>query len=132
MLASVSMNGPHTWALVLSCLVLFLLCVVAFVTPGKRMVLRRVAGVKLPVYPIAFLAVVAVAGVGTAGWAVIDQREDQQYQRFCIDHLTDQGRCAHGPAVEPRRKCLQGEWPPGVQPLGPASDCVKAWLAKEK
>lgn len=41
-LVAVNMNGPHTRALVLSWVVFFLLAVVGFVTPGKRLVRRLV------------------------------------------------------------------------------------------
>jgi hypothetical protein len=42
MLASVNMNGPHIWALVLSWAVFVLLGLMGFLTPGKRIVLRLV------------------------------------------------------------------------------------------
>jgi hypothetical protein len=41
-LVAVNLNGPHTVALVLSWVVLFLLAVVAFTTPGKKTIQRWV------------------------------------------------------------------------------------------
>jgi len=40
MLMAVNLNGPHTGALVLSWVVLFLLALVAFTTPGKKTIQR--------------------------------------------------------------------------------------------
>src|SRR6266550_4483612 len=43
MLVAVNLNGPHTAGLVLSWVVLFLLAVVAFTTPGKRTIQQWVS-----------------------------------------------------------------------------------------
>ena len=43
MLMAVNLNGPHTVALALSSVVLFLLAVVAFTTPGKKTIQRWVS-----------------------------------------------------------------------------------------
>jgi hypothetical protein len=63
-----------------------------------------------------------------------DRYEGRQYRRYCIESLTDQGRCNRGPAVEPRKKCSRMEWPPGASSEGKGygSECVKAWLAYRK
>lgn len=70
------------------------------------------------------------AVVGVAAWQ-LDRREDRQYRRFCIEHMTDQGRCSKGPAAEARRRCDRGEVPPGWVPNA-ETNCVQAWLAHDK